>query len=97
VRALDRLKPRTRDLVWTARLLRSAPGLLVPTSEVVRGQRSSGRVLDLRSTIALIFSAALAPYEKPWFAFRYVEEALVSAHRVARAGSRAGLLRSGGA
>jgi hypothetical protein len=96
-RALEGSKSHRYELVWIARLLRSATGVLVPASVVVRDQPSSSAVLDVRGTIALLVSAALAPYEKPWFAFRFVEDALAEARRVARAGSRRGLLRSGGA
>ncbi len=96
VRALEGRTRHRHDLVWTARLLRSAPGMLVPASVVVRDQPSSS-MLDVRGTIALLFSAALAPYEKPWFAFRFVEDALAAVRRGARVRSRAGLRRSDGA
>ena len=97
VRALEERKPHRYELVWTARLLKSAPGLLVPESVVVRDQPRSSAALDVPGTIALLFSAGLAPYEKPWFAFRFAEDALAAARRAARAGSRAGLRDSDGA
>ncbi len=67
------------DLVWTARLLRSEPGLLVPRSVAVR-RPASGRAAarDRRASVTdglrLLLSDGLTLGEKPWFAGRLAEE-----------------------
>ncbi len=73
-----RLDPMTDDLEWTARLLRDRPGLLVPGSVAVRepaAERSPvGR--DLAKRGRLLLGDAIELRDKPWFAFRFLEEAL---------------------
>lgn len=74
------------DMLWTARLLRGEPGYLVPASVAVRapgsprGERKRARAA-LADWLRLVLSDALEPGEKPWFAFRLVEEALAAARR----------------
>jgi hypothetical protein len=64
-----------RALEWTARLLRDAPGFLVPQSVAVR---SPVRRSDVGALLRLVLSDALAPREKPWFAGRLAETALAA-------------------
>jgi hypothetical protein len=64
-----------RDLEWTARLLRDAPGFLVPQSVAVR---TSVRRSEAAPLLRLVLSDALAPREKPWFAGRLAETALAA-------------------
>ena len=69
------------DLVWTARLLKPAPGLLVPDSVVVRRpaserMRSRQRRASILSGGRLFLSNGLKTDEKPWFGGRLAEELL---------------------
>ena len=77
------------DLMWTARLLKFETGLLVPTSVAVRhlpGELSDGRLTreDLASWLRLVFSDALEPRDRSWFAGRLVEQALRALRGAAR-------------
>ncbi len=65
------------DLRWSARLLKRELGLLVPWSVAVRPPRPPRR--ELLGWLALLLSDALETGEKPWFAFRLAEDALVRA------------------
>jgi hypothetical protein len=71
-------------LTWSARVLRSGPGLLVPTSVAVRvpgspqDERRRARA-DLLGLAGLVTGDALAAGEKPWFAFHLAERALAFA------------------
>ena len=85
------LTPFADDLEWSARLLKHRPGLLVPASVAVRlqrGRRTRPRVvgLELARRTRLLLGDAIEFGDKPWFAFRFVEEALaeLSARRVSR-------------
>jgi hypothetical protein len=80
--------PRRPDdsVEWTARLLKEAPGYLVPASVAVRRAPAAGHGFGRR--LALLRGDALAAGEKPWFGFRLMEDALAAA--VARRGGRAG-------
>ena len=88
------------DLVWTARLLRRDPGLLVPASLVRRGSVDRAAALVSPAGWArLLFGGALRPGEKPWFAFRLAEEALAeirggASRRAGAAARRAGPAQS---
>ena len=69
------------DLVWTARLLKREPGLLVPASVAVRrptSDRAAGRSrrASVSAGLRLLLSDGLNPGEKPWFAGRLGEELL---------------------
>jgi GT2 family glycosyltransferase len=77
VQQLDAGQALDRDLEWTARLLRREPGLLAPTSVVVRAQttRRTARA-QVASTLRLL--AALEPRERLWFAVHFGEQALIS-------------------
>jgi hypothetical protein len=82
------------DLVWTGRLLRDEPGLLVPASVVVRRPPSErsvkrGKRTSVAAGLRLLTSDALAPGEKPWFGGRLGEEMLGMLR-----GSLAGLRRT---
>lgn len=67
------------DLVWTARLLKPEPGLLVPASIAVR-RPASHRAAERRrrasvgAGLRLLLSDGLGAVEKPWFAGRLAEE-----------------------
>ena len=91
-RAIERPRGRSHPIVWTARLLRRSAGVLVPASVVVRDR--PGASLELRARLAQLFSGGLALYEKPWFAFRLLEEAVGAARRAPRAGSMPGSSRA---
>lgn len=90
--------PFDDDLRWTARLLRHELGLLVPASVVVRdaGCAPASRV---GPALRLLTGDALAPRERPWFAFRLAQAGLAAVRRRPRraagggrgAGHRAGL------
>ena len=87
----DTLGPRPADgdySRWSARLLKSEPGLLVPRSVVVR--HDDARIpRELAGRVALLRGDALARAEKPWFAFRLIEDAVsAAARRAGRGGSR---------
>ena len=74
------------DLVWTARLLRPEPGLLVPSSVVVRrppSERADARRrrASVLSGARLLLSDGLELAEKPWFGGRLVEELLTLVRR----------------
>lgn len=76
-----RLSPFHDDLEWTARVLRDRLGLLVPGSVAVRGAGASGPPpraahQEVASRIRLLLGDALDRRDKPWFAFRFVEEGL---------------------
>ena len=64
------------DLAWTAALLRTSPGLLVPDSVVVRTAAPRRAPVEARARLRLIASDALDASEKPWFAFRLMEDGL---------------------
>ncbi|MGI8749102.1 MAG: hypothetical protein ACR2J6_00865 [Thermoleophilaceae bacterium] len=74
------LSPFDHDLEWTARLLKQKPGLLVPASVVVRRPGSQTRARRARgetaSRLRLLLGDAIELRDKPWFAFRFAEEAL---------------------
>jgi len=77
------LDPFADDLEWTARLLRDRPGLLVPASVAVREAGADGSCAALaRPELArrgrLLLGGAIELRDKPWFAFRFLEEALRS-------------------
>ena len=73
------------DLTWTARLLRRELGLLVPGSVVVRID-GAGRAWTPAASFRLLTGDALAPREKPRFAFRLAEEGVAAARaRLGRA------------
>jgi len=83
------LTPFADDLEWSARLLKQRPGLLVPGSVAVRsrgGQGAPSVAPELARRIRLLLGDAIEFGDKPWFAFRFVEEAL--AERRARSVSR---------
>ena len=78
--------PADDGLAWSARLLKDEPGYLVPASVGVRRTPRRGR--DLRERLALLRGDALERAEKPWFAFRLIEDAVSGAgRRAGRAGS----------
>jgi len=86
-----KLTPFADDLEWSARLLKDRPGLLVPGSVAVRSPRGHGARPpavgpELTRRIRLLLGDAIEFGDKPWFAFRFVEEAL--AERRARSVSR---------
>ncbi len=66
------------DLAWTAGLLRDELGLMAPASVAVRARRGQSRA-ELARWWRLLAAGALAPRERPWFAFRLAELALASA------------------
>lgn len=72
------LDPFMDDLEWTARLLKSRTGLLVPGSSATRLSRSTTRraVRELPRRTRLLLGDSLELGDKPWFAFRFAEEAL---------------------
>ena len=67
---------RGSDLVWTAGLLRREPGLLAPASVAVRRAARERAPLELGARLRLLGSDSIALFEKPWFAFRLLEDAL---------------------
>ena len=74
------------DLVWTARLLKPEPGLLVPGSVVVRHaaskrEQASQRRASVGSGLRLLLSDGLELDEKPWFGGRLAEELLALVRR----------------
>ena len=76
-----RLTPFADDLEWTARLLKQRPGLLVPGSVAVRSREGRGarpRLLGLEPArrIRLLLGDAIEFGDKPWFVFRFAEEAM---------------------
>jgi hypothetical protein len=72
-----RLSPFADDLEWTARLLKERRGLLVPASVAVRqpGARVSARP-EPWSRLRLLLGDAVELGDKPWFAFRFIEQAV---------------------
>lgn len=78
-----------RELEWTARLLARSPGFLVPASVAVRelagaqAERRRGRA-GLAGWLRLVLGGALGARERPWFAFRLLEEALAALRRGTR-------------
>lgn len=70
--------PPRNDILWSARLLKAEPGLLVPASVAVR-RPADGETGDQPAPLEaldwsrLLLSGALAAVEKPWFAFRLLE------------------------
>jgi hypothetical protein len=66
------------DLAWTARLLRTELGLLVPASVAVRAEGAEP-ARPATAALRLLSGDALAPREKPWFAFRLAEEGVAAA------------------
>jgi hypothetical protein len=104
-RGLPRLRSELDYLEWTAGLLKDELGLLVPSSVVVclGAGLARGRV-ELMSRLRFVRGQALAPRERPWFAFHVAQEALsgpqqriravraraaAAARRAGRAGRRA--------
>jgi len=77
IQRLDARRALERDLEWTARLLRREPGLLVPTSVVVRAQ-TGRRPARARVASTLRLLAALEPRERLWFAVHFGDQALTS-------------------
>lgn len=73
--------PARDDILWSARVLRSAPGLLVPASVVVAGDDGPAP-LELLEWCRLLLSSALMRMEKPWFLFWLLEAALERAGSV---------------
>jgi hypothetical protein len=73
--------PGGDDLEWTARLLRHEPGVLVPRSVAIRRPRGKQPRVELAARLRLLRSDALARGEKPWFAFRLVEDAVRNLRR----------------
>lgn len=71
------------DLIWSARLLADAVGLLVPDS--VATARPSPPAKLLMAWLRLLASDALPAREKPWIAFIYLERASALIKTVARA------------
>lgn len=65
------------DLVWSASLLRDELGVLVPQSVVVR-EAGGPRPSRVGPALRLLTGDALAPRERPWFAFRLAEEAIAA-------------------
>ena len=69
--------PFADEFEWSARVLREAPGLLVPDSVAVRTGPHPGRAWRLlRGRLRLLFGNAIEPPEKAWFALRLAEDAL---------------------
>jgi len=86
------------DLEWSARLLGEHPGLLVPTSVAVRetGAGPPRRALARRELVSrgrLLLGDAIERGDKPWFAFRFLEEALAELPRNRRYRNRPPWLR----
>jgi hypothetical protein len=86
--------PMSDDLVWTGRLLKHATGLLVPASVSIRAAPDEREQRLLRSEnlavwFRLVFSDALEPRDRSWFAGRLGEQALSAAAAAVRRGSRA--------
>lgn len=72
-----------RELEWTARLLKDAPGMLVPTSTAVRGDGERQRRPPLLSAARLI--VRLDRRERLWFAYYLASQAdLPNPSRMAR-------------
>ena len=89
--------PLDDDLAWSARLLRHELGLLVPASRVVRSA-GGGPARGPGPGLRLLTGDALAPRERPWFAFRLAEEgaAAVRGRLVRGAGGGPGGARRAG-
>jgi hypothetical protein len=69
--------PPARDVaVWTARILREQPGLLVPGSVAVRAPGGDGARAEISALWKLLAGDALERREKPWLAFRLLERTL---------------------
>lgn len=64
------------DLVWSARLLASGVGLLVPQSVATLSPARGESLRLLAGWGRLLASDALAAHEKPWAAFIYFERAV---------------------
>lgn len=81
------LDPFLDDLEWTARLLKSRTGLLVPGSLGTRVSGSATRrgVRELPRRVKLLLGDSVELGDKPWFAFRFAEEAVADL-RVTRPG-----------
>lgn len=80
------LTPFAEDLEWTARALKHRPGLLVPASIVVRRPPVNRNGLlpdraEIASRLRLLLGGAIELGDKPWFAFRFLEEALAGLRR----------------
>lgn len=73
-----KLTPFADDLEWSARLLKDRLGLLVPGSVAVRSQGGQAALpgRELARRIRLLLGDAIEFGDKPWFAFRFAEEAL---------------------
>ena len=85
------------DLAWTARLLRHELGLLVPASVVVRAL-GGAPARPPAASLRLLTGDALAPRERPWFAFRMAEDGVAAARarlRRAAAGERGAARHAG--
>ena len=86
------------DLEWTARLLGEHQGFLVPASVAVR-ETGTGRTRgalagrELLGRGRLLLGDAIERGDKPWFAFRFLEEALAELSGVRRYRNRAPWLR----
>jgi hypothetical protein len=79
-------------LAWSARVLRSGPGLLVPSSVSVR---HGPAVSDRRGLARLLAGNGLALREKPWFAAHLAERTASRRPRaVARSASGVGRART---
>lgn len=76
--------PGADDLEWTARLLRDAPGYLVPGSVVRRPAPVRRGVREARDRARLLRSPAWAPQEALWFAYTSAGQALRSGRRPSR-------------
>ncbi len=88
-----RLSPFHDDLEWTARVLKGRLGLLVPGSVAVRvpaargGARRPAR-REVAGRIRLLLGDAVERRDKPWFAFRFVEEGVAHVRRAPPFGGR---------
>ena len=71
---------------WTARVLRSERGLLVPSSVAIRhAEAGPAPHAELTARLRLLRSEAFAPRERPWFAFQQATEAVRAVRRAGRA------------
>lgn len=63
------------DLEWTSRLLRDAPGYLVPGSRATRTNARTRGVREWANRARMLRSSAWMPLEAPWFAYASALEA----------------------
>jgi hypothetical protein len=102
---LTRVAPRRADLPrpaagleWTARILRTAPGYLVPASVAVAARPPRGAVgaldgdplLDLRAGSRLLAGRAFSAREKLWLGAEVTSRAAGAGRRALRAPGRRG-------